>query len=260
MEAMNQVAISQAPPLERYVRILEVLAASRNGVSASELGGVLGLPRATIHRLLKGMIDTGIVEPATGSRYRLGDRIRHLAVLGADERWYEPVLRPILREVVESTGLTSYISKLDGIRVVGLMMESPEDPWRGYVLPGRDFAPHAAASAKAVLAYQPPAVIERALLDSGLERLTAHTIVDQAKILEDYDNVRRSGYATCIGEIDEELVALAVPIPIHGLAVSMSLGVTTSLLRLSPEQLPDMADRLKPFAARIGAMLGKRPL
>src|SRR5690554_3695380 len=106
---MNEASTSKAPPLERYVRILEVLAAFHEGVTAGELGVILDLPRPTVHRLLNVMIETRIVEQVNSSRYCLGTRMSHLALVGADELWLEPLMRPILREVVEATGLTAYI-------------------------------------------------------------------------------------------------------------------------------------------------------
>lgn len=249
---------AKAPPLERYIRILEVLAALPNGVGAGELASVLDLPRPTIHRLLGVLLDTRLVEQTVGNGYQLTDRVRHLAVLGLDERLLTPLLGPILKEVAEATSMTAYIGKIEGHKVVSLMMEAPEELWRAFVLPGRAFAPHAAAGAKAILAYQPESLVRKALVEGGMAPFTRHTHTAVEQVLADLAAVRQRGYATCIREIDEELFALAVPIFTVGDAVVMSLGITAPLARQPVEDMAETARHLAQYAERMGLLLRKR--
>jgi DNA-binding IclR family transcriptional regulator len=234
------------------------LAGLPGGVSAGELAGLLNVPRPTIHRLLNVMLDTRLIEQAAGG-YQLSDRVRTLALMGLNEPLLTPILEPILREVAEATRMTVYIGKLEGIRVVSLMMDMPGEHWRGYVLPGRVFPPHAAAGAKAILAYQPEALVREALDDGGMERFTPHTMTEVDDVLADLKQVRKRGFATCIREIDEALFALSVPIFTGPKRAIMSLGVTAPLSRLPPERMPEAAAELSRFADRMALLLRRQP-
>lgn len=249
---------TKAPPLERYIRILEVLAGLPDGVSAGELAGLLNVPRPTIHRLLNVMLDTRLIEQTAGGGYQLADRVRMLALMGLNEALLGPLFAPILREAAEATRMTVYIGKLEGTRVVSLMMDAPGEHWRGFVLPGRVFAPHAAAGAKAILAYQPEALVRQALAEGGMERFTPYTIDTIEGVLADLEQVRRRGYATCIREIDEGLFALSVPIFTGPGQAVMSLGMTAPLNRLTPEQRPQAAAELGRFAERMAFLLRRQ--
>jgi hypothetical protein len=66
--------------------ILEVLAEAKNGYTLSELGRRLGLPKSSLHTMLRPLEDRGYVSrnPAT-HRFRLGLRVFTLAKLALRE-------------------------------------------------------------------------------------------------------------------------------------------------------------------------------
>jgi DNA-binding IclR family transcriptional regulator len=252
------------PPLERYVRILELLAAFPDGLSLTDVATMLELPKASSHRLLRTMQESNLVAPAGSGAfsYVTGSRLRRLAYMSADTEWLEVVVRPFMRSLAAESGETCYIAKLEGVSVRSVLMEAPDTPWRGFVLPGREMHPHAAASAKAILAFQDEQTIDLAL-SQPLEALAANTNTDVDKVRSDYARIREIGYATCIGEIDDGLAAVAVPIVVRGPEVIYSLGMTGPLNRLVGQDLAALAEMMKAYAGRISAGLAvglsKRP-
>ena len=133
-------------------------------------------------------------------------------------------------------------------------MEAPDTPWRGFVLPGKHMPPHAAASAKAILAFQSDATIDAALAPP-LPKLASRTRTDPAMIREEYEAVRKQGYATCLAEIDDGLAALGVPVPVPHLGVVYSLGVTGPLQRVVDKDLLHLVGIMQEHAARVSAAL-----
>jgi DNA-binding IclR family transcriptional regulator len=61
------------------------------------------------------------------------------------------------------------------------------------------------------------------------------------------------GYATCIGEIDEGLAAIAVPVTLPDGMVLHALAMTGPLQRIMNERLPERIDALN----ATGAVLAK---
>ncbi|MGB6055226.1 MAG: IclR family transcriptional regulator [Burkholderiaceae bacterium] len=246
----------KTPPLERYFRILEVLAGFSDGVTLSELASMLALPKATTHRLLATMQKSRLVEQSGGASYTLADRARRLAHLLVGADLIETLTAAHLEQMVAETGETCYIARLDGAQVRTVVMNSPNAPWRGFVLPGKIMHPHATASAKAILAFQPEALITQAL-SGDLPSLTRHTKTRRRDIKAELARVREEGFATCIGEVDEGLAATAVPIEDAVLGVIYALGVVGPLPRIVSLIDKGLVDRLKAVAAAISALLAR---
>lgn len=252
-------AAVQAPresPLERYIRILEVLASFPEGASAGEISRYIGLPRASAHRLLKTLQDSGLAEVSPPRKFVLGERMRRLAFVGAELNFLEAVVRPPLRELAEDVGETSNVGKLEANRIMMALMESPTTPWHGFVVQGQELPPHAAATAKAILAYQPKEVIDRILPDE-LPVLSRLTQTSKAALITEHAAIRRQGYASCNGEITEELIGIAVPIRIEGYPVSYSLGINGPRSRLSDDVVTATVGKLHLYAERFGEILSR---
>lgn len=252
----EEAKMDKSSPLERYVRILEVLASFPSGVSVVDIASILRLPRPTAHRLLKVMQQSQIVEQRASNRFTVGRRIQRLLLLSADMKWMDTLIRPQLHDLAEELGETCYLGKLDTTRIVSVMMESPKSSWRGFVVQGRNFPPHAAAGAKAILAFQPGEVAER-ILGTEHPQMTRFTKVSLPQILAEYETIRANGFAVCKGEIEEELVGIAVPIQIPEIGVTYSLGTTAPNSRLSSENFEAVVAILRPVADRIGLTIGK---
>lgn len=96
----------------------------------------------------------------------------------------------MLGEVAEQTGETCYIARFEDLKERCVAMVTPNNPSSGYVVPGRHLALHAASSAKAILAFQAPALV-RSIVPYPLPRLTDKTIVDMDALLAEFDAIRQ---------------------------------------------------------------------
>lgn len=93
------------PALDRAREILELLAGAREaGLSAQELRARVRIPRASLYRLLRGLLESAwLAQDARSGRYRLG---LGLLRLGFDARAASPLVRaglPILRRAARET-------------------------------------------------------------------------------------------------------------------------------------------------------------
>ncbi|WGS19228.1 MULTISPECIES: IclR family transcriptional regulator C-terminal domain-containing protein [unclassified Bradyrhizobium] len=254
MDSQGAAAEDPAGPLERYMQILEVLAAFPGALTLGDVAALLELPKTTAHRLLRGLARSGLAKGGGNRPYELGERLMRLLHASADDGWLTSLVRPHLRALTDSTGETCYITRLMGARVVVVASLSPDARWRGYVQPDVEMPINAAASAKAIMAYQSKAVIEEAL-SHELPTLTANTQNDRVWIEQQLAETRHRGYATCIGEIDEGLAAIAVPIKLSNGMVLHSVAMTGPLQRIMNDQLADRLRALRGAADALAASL-----
>jgi DNA-binding IclR family transcriptional regulator len=219
--------VGKQTPLERYLSILETIAASSSGLLAADIAGHSGLPVATTHRMLQTMRRAGLVDSEGGRAqgFRIGERLLRLVHSGQDSAWLKIAVQPILSAMAEELAETCFLTRLVGSKIVSLAWATPGHGQTGYVVPGSVMPPHAAASAKAVLAFQ-PANLQNMALVGPLPQFTQQTKTDKAEIKHEYASIRRCGYATCWNEIEIGLGAIAVPITIPNLGAIYSLAVS----------------------------------
>ena len=249
-------SLERLPPLDRYIRVLELLSAYPSGLTLNEICKLLELPKGTSHRILKTMQELELLSnpPANPLTYILGRRFRRLALSSIQPDWLKAVAGPYLRELTNETNETSFIAKLEGSEVRSVVMEAPESPWLGFVLPGRAMQPHASASAKVILAYQDTDVITKAL-SVPLEKLTEKTQTNKNDIKQEYQVIKERGYSTCFGELAEGLGAIAVPIPTRTSEIIYSLAITGPENRLKKLNIKTIIPTMQHYAQKIAELL-----
>jgi len=242
-------------PLGRYMQVLELVAAFPGALTLADVSSLLDFPKTTAHRLLKGLVRAGLAKDGVGGRaYHLGDRLMRLLHATADDGWLVPLVRPLLQQLTERTSETCYLTRLIGTRVVVAVSQSPDVHWRSYVQPGIEMPINAAATGKAIMAHQSEELIAQAL-SHALPILTVNTRNERAFIEQEFAAVRRRGYATCIGEIDEGLAAIAVPVVLASGAVYHSVGITGPLQRIMNDHLEDRLSALRDTAMALAKVL-----
>ncbi|MDM8347162.1 IclR family transcriptional regulator [Pseudochrobactrum sp. sp1633] len=243
VEAVEKLTQSDRQvPLERYFRLLEFLACYPRGLALSELVTMMMLTKGTVHRLLTAMQRSDLVTVGNGTRprYLLSARVQRLGRLAVDSDVVATLAKPLLQDLSEKLGETCYLCRLDGTSIGSIAVSSPNDTWTGYVLPGKILQPHATAAGKAIMAFQPPEIIDAAI-GAGLPAISDRTITEPKALLKEYATVRENGYATCIQEVVPELSAFAVPIHVEGIGVRYSVGILgphSRIIHVIEQQLP----------------------
>jgi DNA-binding IclR family transcriptional regulator len=246
-------------PLDRYLRVLEVVANFPHGVSLTQIMEILALPKSTVHRLLRGLVGSGVLtsqSPRYGP-YVLGNRLLNILYSGMSDDWIEWLARPILQELADRTGESCFMARLSDFNIHSVALATPENDVRSYVLPGRVLTPHGASSAKAILAFQTEATM-RAILPSPLPAITDRTKTRLKDILSEYAEIRETRIALCIGEDVPGYAGIASPIIVPGFGVRYSVAITGTIDDLINRNQKKYSELLKGFAERIAkAMLIK---
>jgi DNA-binding IclR family transcriptional regulator len=120
---------------------------------------------------------------------------------------------------------------------------------------GRPTPAHATSSGKALLAHLGPSAADR-IIDAGLSRFTAATVVDARILRRQLGQVQADGYAMTAGEYETGLNAVAAPVfGATGQAVA-ALSLSGPAYRLPASQLPETAKAVVAAAARISERMG----
>lgn len=243
--------------LDRYAAILELLAGSPEGLTLSEISAGCGFARATAHRLI-GSLQSARFVRAKGRRklYVLGDRLLRLIQVADDPMALSLTTRPILERLSGLLRETAFVAKLVGERIETVLVVTPADREQSFVYPGRVMPVHAAASGKAILAFQSPETIRR-MLERPRERFTTATLVEASDVLEDLRATQARGYAVCDGEFELGVLSFACPILLRGEGVLYSVGVVAPVPRLRLLPRPDVITAIRSASESIATRLNR---
>ena len=121
-------------------------------------------------------------------------------------------------------GETAFLAQLTGKTVDSVVMETPDYEGQTHVQPGRAMPINAAASAKAIFAFQDKALVDE-VLSAPLVKYTKNTRVSADAVRADLAQVERQGYAVCADELDPGVLSYACPVHIEGVGIIYSVGV-----------------------------------
>ncbi|MGE5482650.1 MAG: IclR family transcriptional regulator [Bacteroidota bacterium] len=226
-------------------------------LGVGEIAVKIGLPKATVHRMLITLVDGGYLERDLHTeKYRLGLRLFQLGYLVQSRAELRMEARPYLERLGQETQESVYLSLLVGIhRVVIDKVESPL-PIRHDITLGESLPVHVGASGKALLAFLAPERLDSILGRLRLEQVTPNTITDPEVLRRELAEVRRRGYAF---SSDERFVgSSSVAAPILGVTgeVVASLGVVGPSVRLDPAKTVKVIELIIRYAGDISRRMG----
>jgi DNA-binding IclR family transcriptional regulator len=244
----GQPATRQVAAVQRAVAILGELADARTELGTNEIARRTGINVSTISRILATLVSGGLVEhvAATG-RYRLGIGVLRLANAMHERLDIRTLARPYLVELAGLIRETATLSVPGEHEAITLdFVQSPLSV-RSVAEVGRTSAAHATAVGKVFLAHG------GTLPAGSLPVYTERTIVDPAVLEAEVARARERGWAEALGEREEDLNAVAVPVLTAAGRLVAVLGVQGPAVRFHPRAVRTAAELLLERAAVISS-------
>lgn len=237
--------------VSRALELVGLFNAERLELGISELSRELGLPKASVHRLVQALERHQFLDHNPHTRkYRVG--VEAFRVGSLFSRPLERDAQPYMRELVENTGFTSYLSLLRNDAMV--ITASVEGGGRiRYSIPvGEQLPLHSTATGKAALSMLDEDAVGTIVKRVGLPRRTANTTTDLRKFRAELAGVRSRGYSVNWEENTPGVASVAAPIKgaADGLVPVVSVGFATS--QVDRKDLPSLGARVAKAAHEIG--------
>jgi DNA-binding IclR family transcriptional regulator len=239
--------------VDRALRLLAIVAASREPVSGVEVATRAGINRSTAWKLLATLEEHRLVDRDATNRYVVG--IGAISLTTASP-WTAAAhrARPLLLALSARTAETTVLSVVNGNGITGVsQVDGPNAlgvRWVGDPLPLTSTSP-----GKLLLASLLAADLDAVLLVPVPAR-TARTCTDPAAIRAEIAAVRARGIATSIG--DHELGVNGVSAPIHDRAGRLvaAVSVTGPDVRLGEARIDQIEPLVRDAAARLTEAFG----
>ncbi len=250
-ENKNEVGVGEVSRLFAVLRSLGDTV--EGGERVTQLAQRIGLSQPTTHRLLRSLMDEGMVEQDVRSkRYRLSLDFFALAARAGNTGNLRELVRPSLLRLSASLGDSLFLLARSGFDAICLDRSEGPFPIRTFTgdIGGR-VALGVGQGSLAILAFLPEEERDT-VIRYNLPRLKDFHLYDEVFLRSEVENVRSLGYAGRNTGVLQGMAGVAVPIlDREGRAVA-ALSVATVSDRLGPDRLPTVVEMLKREAAMIG--------
>jgi DNA-binding IclR family transcriptional regulator len=211
----------------KVAAVLDAFTSGTPELSLNEMASRAGLPLSTTYRLACELVAWGGLERRPGGGYRIGPRLWEVGTAAPKATKLRDVVRPFMRDLHEATHASVSLVIVDGFE--GLPLEEWPGPDPSVTAGSRRLTRlhlHATAAGKALLAFAPDGLVTE-VVDRGLRRYTARTVVLPAQLLRSLAHIRSTGVAIAREEMSIGSLSIASPVldPLGFAAAALSIGV-----------------------------------
>ncbi len=245
--------------LERGLRVLQTFSREHPQMTLSEVAALTELTPATARRSLHTLELLGYVG-RNGRRFQLRPRVLTIGTGYLSTINAEVVLQPFLQELVNEVGGSASVTVLDDLDIVYIAHASLNRAIRLTAGVGSRYPLYPTSMGRALLAFQPEAVIESYFERARLQKLTDRTETTVPALRKILADVRVKGYASIQDELDYGIVSVALPVfgPAGRIVAAANCSDVTNRLDRST-MIKKRLPLLRQAVRRIEGMLAQHP-
>ncbi len=239
--------------VERAMQILSAFEGEHAEQGISEIAQTTGLPKATAHRIIMTLFNTGFLErTADGEKFRLGLRMLGLGLGALRHLDVRRAAQPYMQKLVDEFKEICTLGVFERGQVLYVEVVHSSHSLTIAARVGRRLPAHCTASGKVLLAFLPQAIIEP-VLSAPLAAYTKNTITSPDRLREELEIVRQRGYAVANEELEMGVWAISAPIRDIDRNVVAAMSIPFPTNRLDPERVPEIAQTLMDEANAVSA-------
>lgn len=218
--------LTASTSLSRGVSLFSMFTLDDDTLSVGELARRSGQPKTTVHRLVRDLVATGLLEK-TPTGVRLGIRLFELGHRVFIDRLLSDAAGVIVQRLSELTQLTTNVAVMRGPEIVYLEKVDHSGGEVRYTREGGRLPTHCTALGKAILAFSQDEQVQQ-VISGGLRPATPYSISKPDQLRTELDVVRRQKVAFDNQETRVGFFAVAAPIFSEQLAIgAISLAGAT---------------------------------
>lgn len=245
------------PALARGMAILEFLAQHPEGKALSDIAESLGFPFSSVSRTTLQLESMGYLQRKPDSK--LFCHTMKMLLVGQralSEFDLVGTALPVMRRLRNALCDTVALGVLNDDQIIVIESAPGTHLFKFSLDIGHRINIPASAPGKAILAFLPPEQQSIALSRIRFQRFNERTIANLADFRRELAEVRRLGYALDCGEEYSGIYCAGVPLLDRNGFPIAAIWVTGPDVRVKPEALPGIGERIRSGAAEISKILG----
>ncbi|MBS8263148.1 IclR family transcriptional regulator [Mesobacillus boroniphilus] len=243
--------------VSRALDIIQLVSLKKGGLGVTEISKQIDINKSSVYRILSTLAQYGYIEQddATG-RYKLGYKFLEISSKLLDSIDLRAEARTFLQELENETNEVIHLVVYDQGEVVYIEKLEGTETLRMHSKVGKRAPMHCTSVGKAILAYQPSAVVHEIIDRKGMPMHTDKTITDKDILFEELIRVRQSGYALDLEENESGITCIAAPIFDHLGKVVAAVSISGPSIRMTQERLQQLKQKMVNVGLQISSRLG----
>jgi len=252
-------ASSLVPAVVRALALLERVAQQRQSMSASALAAELGLPKSSVHGLCNTLLHHGYLRRSgENGGFSIGARVMGLAeafIAGTSVAHEFGAMWDAESHSADESVILSVLNDRDAVYVA--VRNSPRPLGLAFNV-GVRLPAWLSGSGKAMLAYQPDAVLERLFPAGPLSTLTGRGAGHTGALFDELAAIRRRGYSIDDEGVRAGVLSFGAPIFDAGANVVAGVAMCINKSTLDADALERHRLALLDTARRLTRRIGGR--
>jgi IclR family pca regulon transcriptional regulator len=244
--------------LGRGLKILELLAQSREPMTLSKISVPMGLTLPTAYRFLFTLESLGFVEKDREMKsYRVAPKVLGLGygLFQSSDLWQ--TAHPYLVRASKEYNETFNLAILDGIDILYIDRVKTQKILTINLEIGSKLPAYCTAMGRVLLAYLPMGEAVDIIAKSPMEQVTPRTVVSPDALKAILEEVREKGYAVNNGELAFELISVAAPVRDRAGKVLAALNMAVNAAQYDTGRVDEeLAPIVKQVALKISHAIG----
>jgi DNA-binding IclR family transcriptional regulator len=246
------------PALARGLELLARFTRRTPQLTGAELARDMGLPRASVFRMLHTLERAGFVERVGDSAtYRLGLGVLRLGFEYLASMELTEIGHPVIMRLRDRTGCSAHLVVRDDREVVFVAKAAGASALFQSVQVGARLPAHATVLGRLLLADLDANALRNLYPEARLQRFTEQTpdTIDHLRSLIEADRAR--GWAMSEGGFETGISTIAAPVSQGGGRIAAVVSVTVPAQRVEPARARMLAEQVREAAAEISVRLAQ---
>ncbi len=245
---MNQrLEKNLVPMIMKTFEVLEVFRERPRGLTYMELvERYPRISRVSLYRILCSLDKLGYLrKDERTNRYELGTKFIELGRITEARQDIVRIAHPYMERVLNQFGETVNLARIQSKELVYLSILEGWHPLRLFEIPNRQQAIYCSGVGKVIMAYMSDEQREEVMDKMELRPLTANTITDKKRLIEELDTIRTRGFSEDNEENIIGVSCVAAPILNSQGRCIAGMSVTGPTARNTPTRLIEIGEFLK---------------
>lgn len=197
----------------KAIEVIEYIAYSKKPLGVTEISNGLNYGSSGTYHLLNTLKQSNIlVQNEETKKYSLGLKLWKIGMLAYGKNHISNILRPYLKKLKDMTGETANLIILDNEHIVYIAQEESDKLVKMFTTTGAIAPVHCTAGGKVLLAFMDEEEREEILDSIKLEKFTEKTIVNKEDLIEEMEQIRKTGYGFDYEEREMGVSCIGAPV------------------------------------------------
>lgn len=248
------------PGLARGLQLLMQFNREERELSGAELSRRMGLPRASVFRMLFTLEQSGFLERCPdGVSYKLGLSVLRLGFELLASMELTEVGRPVIEDLRDLCGFSAHLVVRDAREVVFIAKAAGSNAMFHSIQVGARLPAHATVLGRALLSDIDFKELSALYPETTLPAYTPKTPTTLKDLKTLIEQDRERGYGVSMGGYETGISTIAAPVFNEQGRVACAISISVPSQRIEDEALMPLVDKVKAAAAQMTERLSHLP-